>query len=1380
MNHDHFSNGWKNSRAFFQALEKMSVRFFGFALLLLLSSILQLPVAAEDLSQYGQEWEGIKQELNDARRAHDAKMQEIKKNNPPGQQRDALLETENANFRAKNQDLGARRDKIHQKVIEEVNKRAAGGQTDASAEMKATKGTKPGDKGFRGTDGGDLDTGSGSRTADKVQDVLDDMGIKVKGQTRGGTVEFGDDFNLTVNKEGRMGRPGSAAHQTQVGVDARNPETFVSEGMGKDQVGRKAVEVQDNIKKARGAYDAPPQEVASNPEMQQKMAKSTKKIMDTQTLSDTEIGDALKQSGSKETVQEFKDRMERIKEGRAKPGDMTPENVESTQKACKKIAENASNKSTTQAQQDMRTQEQKIRDLEAKGDPVSKKQAQQMREELVDSRERINQTKKANTQPVEDMPGETTAKKGPGRTFDKDGKPIESKPTDADGPGGQQKGQTATDPDGPGGTKGGKSGTTQVTDADGPGGTKGGKSGTTQVTDADGPGTGKTQVGDPDGPGATGKGGESLKGKIGKGVSDYMDGAVIIGQTGKIRDGIKESDPKKVLEGLAGEDIADRSDVKGGKQYVDDMDTLLNAKTAEAEAAAVGKLRRMGATDEEIADYKNNYDADPAKARDVVQQVKDRGGKDTAPQKGLDGAGPEESSWNAGDQAVEGVKQAGSYGKTVLDGVSLGGVSRGDQSQSDLDGAVSDADHVQKQTEQQVLSKLYTELRDRGATEEEARNAVSNYLSDPNGVRNLMADLKERDPEAAKGSGRKIGPVAVDNVEIEEDKDGVGQRIVDTFVGAGTAMKETLVDKPVGVVNDTVNDLMDATGIGSAKNDAERNAVEQNELADISNRQIYDRLIRDGATPEQAQKAVDGLARVNSTELRNLQRELKDRNAQKDQQAKDREGKDQKGKDGKTGKDGKEPKEPKDPVKSIFGPREPKTSGRDDFAGGGKDGERSEPEPPQTPEEPAYTGPQNDAGERVDAGRYEQGDRIITQDGTEWVNRDGNWEKTGDMYDSYPPPNDLRDGEGGEWVDYGDDDHGRGGGGGLDGFVERTESGFREGSENGYRHMGLQGEIQVASAAGDKNLRDASGIKNRAGADAGATGDRSSRQTAQGDREDGWGRTLADAVQQGIETGLKQAASSFGQSAADRASGEIFRDNKNSDNGSSGSGDGGSADGGSGSGDAVVQGGGSSGGGGGGQIASGGGGGGGGSGGGKGHKGGKGGRGGKGSAGGTGAGAGGQQAYCPNCGSTDIVWNKVTGPNGQTGTEGRCAKCGSLGRYGTPPAKPPAETGQGATSGGGGGWQCGMCGHNQYSSKKVTANSITYQCAKCGFPSTEAIQAPPKAPPPPPPPPPKKTRQACFCGAPVTYSHDHYLYGSVYKCSAGHAVKGQDLITVEE
>ncbi len=1036
--------------------------------------LLRIEARGEDLTQYGRDWEQIKQELNQARSAHDAKIRDIQSKNPPGAQRDALIEGENATFRQTNQELGARRDRIHQKVVEEVNARTRGGATDASAPMEATKGTKPGDKGFRGTQGGDFDTGSGPRTAGKVQDVLDDMGIKVQGRARGGTIEFGDDFNLTVNKQGKMGRPGSGAHQAQVGVDARNPETFVSEGMAQDQVGRKAVEVQDNIKKARNAYDAPTDQVMNDPDMQQRMAKSTKKIMDTQTLSDDQIKDILDQSGSTESVQQFKDRMERIKEGRAKPSDVTPENVESTQKAAKKIAETASEQSTAQARKDMADTQQKINDLEAQGDPASKQQARKMREDLVDSRERLEQTRKANIEPQDDLPTESVRKGPPGQAHDADGKPTKSgperkpaepQPADADGPGGQKAGKTATttDPDGPGGGTKGKG---AVTDPDGPGGVR-------APADAEGPG----------GTAAKGAGGESPKAKAGRLAGEYADGAVIIGQTGKIREGIKEEDPKKVLEGLAGKDIADRSDVQGGKDYADDMGGLDSAKAAEAKAAAVGKLKRMGATPDEIADYESNYDSDPAKARAVAQGVRDRGGVDTQPQKGLEGAGPEEGSWTAKEQLEEGAKQAGSYGKTVLDGVSLGGVSRGEQSQGDLDGAVADADHVQKQTEQRVLGNLYTDLRDRGATPDEARAALKDYLSDPTAVRKLMNELKERDPEAAKGSGRKREGLSVDNVEIEEDPDGAGQRIKDTFVNAAGAIKDTLVDKPVGVVNDTVNDIMDASGIGSAKNDAEREAAETDELTRLGNRNLRDQLIREGASPEQAARAIEGMEKDHPQEVRKLRNELR---AQREKEEKERLA--------------KEKAERERLAKEKADKRAQEKAERDRLAKEAR--ERAERNKP-----PAKPWKDMSDAERRNALK---------------ANEDAAWKEFAGTVENDPDAA-IRI---------------------LDAYSNQRSEARSADSQADLDLASLGSQIADASTAGDQQARDARNAVNQAGQQAQDARSASASTTAQADSKNSWGNQMGDAVAKGVEEGAKTAASALGSEAATKASGQIFGKSK--------------------------------------------------------------------------------------------------------------------------------------------------------------------------------------------------------------------------------------------
>jgi hypothetical protein len=1029
----------------------------------------------EDLTPYGREWEQIKQDLNQARSAHDAKIREIQSKHPPGSQRDALIESENAAFRQKNQDLGARRDKIHQKVIEEVNARAKSGSSDASAPMKATKGTKPGEEGFRGTDG-DLDTGSGSRTAGKVQDVLDDMGINVESRARGGTIEFGDDFNLTVNKQGKMGRPGSAAHQTQVGVDARNPETFVSQGMVEDQVGRKAVEVQDNIKKARKAYDAPPDRVMGDPDMQQQMAKSTKNIMETNTLSESQIEDILTQSGSTESVQQFKDRMERIKEGRAKPSDLTPENVESTQKASRKIAETASAQSTSQAHKDMADAQRRINDLEAKGDPASRQQAQKMREDLVDSRERLEQTRKTNMQPQEDLPSESVRKGKPGQTFDADGNPTQSGPKD------RTTEAPPADADGPGGQKPGKS--SPATDSDGPGG-KPGRQGA--ATDPDGPGAKAPAAADgPGGAKAKGAGKESLKGKAGRLAGEFTDGVVIISQAGKIREGIKEEDPKKVLEGLAGQDIADRSDVQGGKDYVEDMDTLLSAKSAEAKSAAVGKLKRMGATAEELAEYESKYDSDPAKARAVVREVKARGGVDTAPNKALEDAGPEESSWTAKDQITEGAKQAGSYGKTVLDGVALGAVSRGEEAESDLSTIVQQSGHVDRATAERVISTLYTELRDRGASPEEARAALKDYFRTPRDVHELVAELKERDPEKAGGSGRTREGLGVDHVEVEEDPEGVGTRIKDTFVNAGKAVVDT-VDKAAGVVGDTVNDIMDAatgvvmdaTGVGSAKNDSEREAAENEELARLGIINLKEQLIRDGATPEQAARAIENFEKERPQDLRNLRKELRARREKEEQERLARE----KAEKQRLAREQAEKKR---------------------LAQEKAEKERLAKEKAERNKPTSKPWSEMSDAERRNALK---------------ANEDAAWAKFGETVQANPDAA-VRI---------------------LDAFSDQRDTQQAQRGQEGHDLAAAGAAVADASTAGDRQVQDAQAMVNQAGQQAQDAKGATASTTAQADAKDSLISQVGAAVAEGVAEGGKAAGTAFGNAAAQKAGQRIFR-----------------------------------------------------------------------------------------------------------------------------------------------------------------------------------------------------------------------------------------------
>ncbi len=373
--------------------------------------------------------------------------------------------------------------------------------------------------------------------------------------------------------------------------------------------------------------------------------------------------------------------------------------------------------------------------------------------------------------------------------------------------------------------------------------------------------TKQKSISDMDGSGKT-KGGETAKGKAGRLLGEYMDGAMVINQADKIRQGIKERDVTKIAEGIAGEDTAKRTEVEGGKQYVNDMNRLQEAREAEAESAAVVKLKRMGATKKEIEEYRENYGK--SKSRKVVQKVKLRGGKDKKPQKGFSVDNLQEDSWTSKEQLMDGVNQSGSYGKTILDGVSLGGVNRSDISKHDLSDIVDQADNVYKRTEESVISRLYVELRNRGASKEESKAALKNYLNDRRDVQELVEKLKQRDPEKAKGSNRKRDGLAVDNINVEKDDEGAVNRVKNTFSDTGIGMKDMLI-KPIEFVNDTTkdftdiaNDAMEITGIGSDKNQQVLHTNSMNIELKHQNQNKYKKLINLGASEREANDALTG------------------------------------------------------------------------------------------------------------------------------------------------------------------------------------------------------------------------------------------------------------------------------------------------------------------------------------------------------------------------------------------------------------------------------------------------------------------------------------------------------------------------------------------
>lgn len=286
--------------------------------------------------------------------------------------------------------------------------------------------------------------------------------------------------------------------------------------------------------------------------------------------------------------------MERIKEGRAKPGDITPENAGKLQDATRRIAETATETSGKMAEAKFRSTRERIADLERTETPEARARAQKLREQLVDSKVRLEEAKIANK---ESLSGSVDAD-GPGRA-----------PRDIDGPGRAPR-------------------------------------------DVDGPNVKGAQ---PEAP-------EKLQ-QAGKVIGEYMEGVMVLEHAEQIRQGIKSGDSTKIAQGLAGEDLGKRTEMEGARDYAKAMGDLEQAKKTEADMAELSKLKRMGATQEDIDNYQKAKDSgDHHSARQIAQGVRDRGGKDPTPEKGsLEGAPPDIDGWDAGEQLREGAKQAGSY-----------------------------------------------------------------------------------------------------------------------------------------------------------------------------------------------------------------------------------------------------------------------------------------------------------------------------------------------------------------------------------------------------------------------------------------------------------------------------------------------------------------------------------------------------------------------------------------------------------------------------------------------------------------------------------------------------------------------------------------------
>lgn len=256
----------------------------------------------------------------------------------------------------------------------------------------------------------------------------------------------------------------------------------------------------------------------------------------------------------------------------------------------------------------------------------------------------------------------------------------------------------------------------------------------------------------------------------------------------------------------------------------------------------------------------------------------------------------------------------------------------------------------------------------------------------------------EEDPKrgrvdaAASAILEATGIPAMHTIAVKKQKENEGQ--------PGKATVETMFEWTKAIlvggaeyVADKAKNIPKARQEFVEKRIAEMDADRRDRISKAEHEQqkkyIYDALIKEGASPAGASRAVAALEQGNATPLNSLRRVLKIK----------------KGVKGEPGKEDKAvAKEmPDKKLKALVATdtvkkEQPMATDKSSVEAEGGAGPISSPSSAGVDSEP-----RNDAGEKVDVGAYEQGDRIVTGDGTEYEKKGGNWVRTGSNYGSYEP-----------------------------------------------------------------------------------------------------------------------------------------------------------------------------------------------------------------------------------------------------------------------------------------------------------------------------------------------------------------------------------------
>lgn len=226
---------------------------------------------------------------------------------------------------------------------------------------------------------GDTDLGGSTTRADRLKAVAERYGFEAqadigKNITNPNYLDI-KEIELTVNRQGvgspqqRFEKPGSTAHEIQVGMAANAKETYVSVGMKDNQPGKKAVAVQDHMKKANAGrlMDAPKLLESVHEDVAQGFFKGTLKSIRDAELSDTDIKSAIERNGLNMSADEYKSGLDKLKQGYPPEAvGLTPENISSHKKVNDSLLTLAEEKTLFQTEVEINRTRQKIADMESR------------------------------------------------------------------------------------------------------------------------------------------------------------------------------------------------------------------------------------------------------------------------------------------------------------------------------------------------------------------------------------------------------------------------------------------------------------------------------------------------------------------------------------------------------------------------------------------------------------------------------------------------------------------------------------------------------------------------------------------------------------------------------------------------------------------------------------------------------------------------------------------------------------------------------------------------------------------------------------------------------------------------------------------------------